>query len=139
MSRVWPVAAAVLLIGILATTAACGASAPNPPAAAPTTSDSPAASNAVPAAAPTARVIAVTFADGRSDRAADRIAVPLGEAVELTVTSDVADEVHLHGYDRSVLVPAGGSATLSFIADISGVFEVEIHESGELLAALEVS
>lgn len=138
LHRVRPVGAAALFIAILAT-AACGAPAPTPSAVAPTTSDSPAASNATPAAAPAAQVIAVTFADGRSDRATDRIAVPLGEAVELTVTSDVADEVHLHGYDRSVLVPAGGSATLSFVADISGVFEVEVHGSGELLTALEVS
>ncbi|MBW0092510.1 hypothetical protein I4I73_21995 [Pseudonocardia sp. KRD-184] len=138
MSRTSQVAAAALF-GALVLAAGCGAPPTNPPAIAPTTNDPTADSRAATTAVPTAQVIAVTFADGRSDRAADRIAVPLGEAVELTVTSDVADEVHLHGYDRSALVTAGGSATLSFTADIPGVFEIELEELGEPLARLEVS
>ncbi|QNG55901.1 hypothetical protein H6H00_28230 [Pseudonocardia petroleophila] len=127
------------LVGALVLTTGCGAPQATPPASAPTTTDPAADSRAMSTAVPTAAVIALTFADGRSDRAADRIAVALGEAVELTVTSDVADEVHLHGYDLSAPVTAGGSATLSFTADIPGVFEIELEESGEPLARLEVS
>jgi FtsP/CotA-like multicopper oxidase with cupredoxin domain len=123
------------ILGALVLTAGCGAPPPNPPAGAPTTTDPTADSRA----ATTAQVIAVTFADGRSDQAGDRIAVALGEAVQLTVTSNVADEMHLHGYDLSALVTAGGSATLTFTADIPGVFEIELEESGEPLARLEVS
>lgn len=37
-------------------------------------------------------------------------------------TSAVADEVHLHGHDEKVDVPANGTATLTFTATIPGIF-----------------
>ncbi len=40
------------------------------------------------------------------------------------VESDVADEIHVHGFDITKEVAAGGSASFSFPADIEGVFEV---------------
>jgi hypothetical protein len=67
-----------------------------------------------------------------------RFPVARGKTVELVVSSDVADEVHLHGYDRKVDVPAGGKATLSFVADVPGVFEVELEKSKVQIAQLEV-
>lgn len=68
-----------------------------------------------------------------------RAEVPLGSTVSLVVSGDTADEVHLHGYDRYLDVPAGGSATLTFTADIPGVFEVELHDQGLLLTQLQVT
>lgn len=70
---------------------------------------------------------------------AGRWSVPLGSTVEVVVGSDVADEVHLHGYDRSAFVTAGATATIRFDADVPGVFEVELEQSGTPLAQLEVS
>jgi hypothetical protein len=58
--------------------------------------------------------------------------------VRLRVVSDVADEIHLHGYDLKKDVPAGGSVTFSFTADIEGVFEVELEGRGEQIAQLTV-
>ncbi|WP_193345672.1 hypothetical protein [Blastococcus saxobsidens] len=55
------------------------------------------------------------------------------------VTSDVADEVHLHGYDVSAPVAPGEPATLTFDATIPGVFELELHEVGEELLSVQVS
>ena len=46
----------------------------------------------------------------------------------LVVKSDVADEVHLHGYDISRDVPAGGTVRISFTATLPGRFEVELEE-----------
>lgn len=68
-----------------------------------------------------------------------RYMVPLGSTVELVVASDRTDEVHLHGYDRSGFVTAGATTTLRFVADTSGVFEVEFEISGEQLGQLAVS
>lgn len=67
--------------------------------------------------------------------------VPLdpGTDVELIVTSDVDDHIHVHGYDIFQDVTAGGSATLTFTADIPGVFEVELEDSGTHLVELQVS
>lgn len=65
--------------------------------------------------------------------------VTLGSEVVLRITSDVADDVHLHGYDLETEVPAGGTGELRFTADAPGVFEVEFHESGLLLLRLTVA
>lgn len=67
-----------------------------------------------------------------------RVRVQRGGVVALVVRSDVADEVHLHTYDRKVDVPAGGSATLSFTADQPGVFEAELESRGVQLVQFEV-
>jgi hypothetical protein len=62
-----------------------------------------------------------------------------GEAVRFSVRSDVADEVHVHGYDLSKEVPAGGTVTFSFTADIEGIFEVELEEQQEQIAELRIN
>ncbi len=58
--------------------------------------------------------------------------------MRLIVCSDVSDQVHVHGYDRGVEVPANGTATVEFVADRAGVFEVELERRGVQLAQLEV-
>ena len=61
-----------------------------------------------------------------------------GETIRLRFVSDVAEEVHIHGFDRYVQVPAGGTKTARFEASLEGIFEIESHGSGELLAKLEI-
>jgi hypothetical protein len=62
-----------------------------------------------------------------------------GDKVRIVVTSDTADELHLHEpYDISKDVEAGGSATLEFVADISGSTELELEDAGVLIGNLEV-
>ena len=68
-----------------------------------------------------------------------RVAVPVGEHVTLVVTSDVADEVHVHGYDKEQELSPGQPAEIVFDATIPGVFEVELHEAGTTLLSLQVS
>jgi hypothetical protein len=62
-----------------------------------------------------------------------------GDEVRFRVSSNRADEVHVHGYDVEQEIPAGGSATLSFPAEIEGIFEVELHESEAQIAELRVN
>jgi transposase-like protein len=62
----------------------------------------------------------------------------MGSPVDLVVTTDVADEVHLHGYDRRADVASGGTATITFVADRSGVFEAELESRGAQLVQMEV-
>ena len=62
-----------------------------------------------------------------------------GEQVRFKVDSDVADEVHVHGYDLMKDVPAGGSVSFSFPAEIEGIFEVELEDRGEQIAELRVN
>ncbi len=62
-----------------------------------------------------------------------------GEEVQFTVDSDVADEIHVHGYDLMKDVPAGGSVSFSFPAEIEGIFEVELEGRKEQIAELRVN
>lgn len=64
--------------------------------------------------------------------------VPSGEQVTIRVRSDVEDEVHVHTYDLMVDVAPGSPAEISFTADIPGVHEVELEQSGTVLLELEV-
>jgi hypothetical protein len=61
-----------------------------------------------------------------------------GDTVRLRFASDAASEIHIHGYDEYVDVPAGGTARTRFEADAEGIFEIEDHGTGALLARLEV-
>lgn len=58
--------------------------------------------------------------------------------VVLRVTSDIAEEIHLHGYDLVAKVAAGSTAELRFDPKIPGVFELEFHQSGKKLGELEI-
>lgn len=62
-----------------------------------------------------------------------------GDEIRFRVSSNQADEVHVHGYDVEEEIPAGGSATLAFPADIEGIFEVELHGSETQIAELRVN
>ena len=62
----------------------------------------------------------------------------LGKPVVIKVTADIADEVHLHGYDKAADVGPGKIATIAIVADKPGIFEVELHEKGLKLFELEV-
>jgi len=61
-----------------------------------------------------------------------------GERARFTVASDIADEVHVHGYDIKRDVAAGGTASFSFPASIEGIFEVELEGRGVQLAQVRV-
>ena len=68
-----------------------------------------------------------------------RQTVSKGDHVVLVVTSDVADEIHLHGYDKSKDVSAGGTIRLPFTATLPGRFEVELEQRGVQIADLTVN
>jgi cytoskeletal protein RodZ len=62
-----------------------------------------------------------------------------GDEVLLVVTSDVADEVHLHGYDLPAAVAPGQPARIRFDANLVGEFEIELEERGVPIGNLVVS
>jgi len=62
-----------------------------------------------------------------------------GDQVRFKVDSDVADEIHVHGYDLMKDVPAGGTVSFSFTAEIEGIFEVELEGRKEQIAELRVN
>ncbi|MGY1771624.1 hypothetical protein [Blastococcus sp. SYSU D00813] len=130
--------AALLLTGCAGTSPeeAAGSSAPS--SAASSAADGPTGQS--PAAAPSVAgtQLAVEVTGGQASGDTGRVPVGLGEQVSLTVTGDAADELHLHGYDLTAQLVPGEPAVLTFVADIAGVFEVELHDAGTVLLSLQV-
>ena len=67
-----------------------------------------------------------------------RFSVRRGREVVLVVTSELADHVHLHGYDLMADVAPGAPGTIRFTADAPGRFEIELEDRGLPIAELEV-
>lgn len=88
---------------------------------------------------PRARTETVTVRGGRAVGGVERLEYEKDEPVRFVVRSDVSDEVHVHGYDISKDVAAGGSARFDFRATLEGVFEIELESRGEQIAELVVS
>ncbi len=61
-----------------------------------------------------------------------------GRQVVFVVKSELADEVHLHGYDLTADVAPGEPATIRFKATAPGVFEAELESRSLPIAELEV-
>lgn len=136
-------ARACALTAVLVAPAACsdgdggttGASATVPATTA--TGAAPPASTAT--TAPEAvRLIEVTYAGGQVAGGAQRASVRRGELVRIRVTSDVADEVHVHTYDVRAAVAPGQPVQLDLVASIPGRHEVELEAKHRQLLVLEV-
>ena len=61
-----------------------------------------------------------------------------GDTVRFRVTSDTPEEVHIHGYDIAKDLEPGKVTTVSFPADITGIFEIEYEGQGKQIAELRV-
>lgn len=70
--------------------------------------------------------------------APETLKVTVGDEVSIIVTTDEADELHLHGYDLSLDLVNGVSGELSFMANITGKFGLELHHNELELGELEV-
>ena len=76
---------------------------------------------------------------GGTVEAPERPSATQGGEVLIVVRADVADEVHVHGYDLMADVAPGEPARIRFVADVAGVFEVELEEAGRVLFQLEIT
>jgi ABC-type glycerol-3-phosphate transport system substrate-binding protein len=123
----------LLAAGVLAL-AGCGGSSSST-STSPTTSTSPGTTTtgtttAGAAATTTANApvtIRVLVKGGKPVGGIQRATVKKGQTVAIVVHSDVADEVHVHGYDLHKDVSAGGTVRIAFPATIVGEFEAELE------------
>ncbi|WP_426363110.1 hypothetical protein [Streptomyces sp. E-08] len=106
------------------------------PSASPSAS-TPSPSSSAPPADP-GRTVTLTITGTTVQPPPSRIELKKGERLTLRVTSDRADTLHVHGYDRELPLSPGAPATLTLTADRTGLFEVETHESGLVLTQLVV-
>lgn len=64
-----------------------------------------------------------------------------GQTVELTIVNpDSHDDVHLHGYDLSTgVIDKGQAGVITFTATKTGEFDIESHETEEVVSILKVT
>lgn len=80
----------------------------------------------------------ITIEDGRVVGGPQEISAEVGSEVGFVVISDVAEEIHVHGYDLFFDLIPGEPAEVTFTADIPGIFEIELEGSHQLIFELEV-
>jgi copper(I)-binding protein len=133
-------------VAALALTGCAGSSAPAAPSPAASTAISTPSASA--SATPTAgrrptlpavdQTIHITYAGGKVSGVSAVVKVKQNSTVALIVTSDVADEVHLHGYNKMADVTKGGTVTIVFKATLPGKWEVELEKLKHRLVFLQV-
>jgi hypothetical protein len=89
-----------------------------------------------PTAPPPPAQVRITVRDGKPVGGIRRVTVGRGRRVILIVTSNVADHVHLHGYNVFRDVAPGRPARLPFRATIVGTVEVELEDRHVPLARI---
>ena len=106
------------------------------PSAPPGTADLP---PAPPVSSDVPIVITAVVGSGTGPDTIERVL--LGSVVTITITNPAsADEFHLHGYDLGdgQEFEAGQAASFTFTADRVGTFELESHETSQVLLVVEV-
>jgi hypothetical protein len=83
-------------------------------------------------------VVEAKVTGNQVETASRRVRIDLGQKVRVQVEADRAEEVHVHGYDLKGDVAPGKPAVIDFTANVPGVFEVELEESGLKLFELQV-
>jgi hypothetical protein len=80
----------------------------------------------------------VVVAGGEPKGGIQELTYIAGEPIRFRVESDVADEVHFHGYDVGKEVEAGGTVNFDVPATIPGIFEVELEDAKQQIAEVTV-
>ena len=142
-----PAVPSALLLGALLTACAgtsptaapaTGAAAPTAVPTVATTSPRPTIATSPVPATQEVTELSLVLADGAVTGDTPLARLTVGRPVRLTVTSDVADELHLHGVDQTLRIEPGASAVLAFTPASPGRFEVELHEARRVLTRLQV-
>jgi hypothetical protein len=77
--------------------------------------------------------------DGVKTEGLDTISVRVGEPVRFEVEADIADEIHVHGYDLLFETIPDEEVLVEFVADATGIFEVELEGLGLPIVDIEVT
>jgi hypothetical protein len=139
-----PTGLATAALALLALTACSDGDPAASPTSAPVTT--PPASTSAPATTPPATyppgctspppvpagaVLATATISGKTVSTPNKeYATRIGSRFHLVITADVADEVHVHSYDRKADTKPGCPVVLDFQATIPGTVEVELEEAG---------
>lgn len=89
---------------------------------------------------PATSTLSVTLevAAGQPVGGVKRIETTTGSTVQLKVTSDEPDTIHVHGYEVEIPVGPTLDGEAEFVANLPGTYEIETHASPNVIAQLVV-
>lgn len=82
--------------------------------------------------------VSIVVENGQPRGGPSEITVTKGEEIRIDVSSDIEEQLHLHGYDVAKPIAAGGKAEFRVPATLEGVFELELENSAVPLAEISV-
>ena len=82
--------------------------------------------------------IEITFKGGTVTPNGERVAVPMGQEIDLVITADRPGELHVHSTPEQELSYEAGTSTLPLVIDQPGIVEVESHDPALVIVQLEV-
>lgn len=124
----WAAVGAVVLVS------ACGTTDSSPTTEPPTSSTASGAE-----AAPAGPALDITIAGGTVTPANAELEASVGQPITLTVTSDAADELHVHAVpEHTFAVRPAADQVFEFTVDIPGRVEVELHELHRTVVTIQV-
>lgn len=85
-----------------------------------------------------AMAIDVTRENDRFTPNGERVDVEIGQPLTITITSDVAGELHVHSVPEQEIAYDAGTSEHEITIDRPGVVEVESHEPDLIVLQLEV-
>jgi plastocyanin len=132
-----PLTWAALAAPIALALAACGSSGDDPAISSTSTTSTSSTSSSSSSSSPSAsssssssasgRTIAITVKGSTVTPAPTTVDLAVGEQLTLTVTSDHADQLHIHGFEVEKDLVAGTPTTVTLTGAQPGVYEVETH------------
>lgn len=85
-------------------------------------------------------MVTITEKDGSISASSDLVQADAGQKVMFMVTSDQADEIHVHSDpEHEFEVKPGPEQTFTFTVDTPGTVEVESHGLDQTILKLEIS
>jgi hypothetical protein len=82
--------------------------------------------------------IEITFEGDTVDPNGERVAVPMGQEIDLVITADRPGELHVHSTPEQEVAYEAGTSTHSLVIDQPGIVEVESHDPALVVVQLEV-
>ena len=87
----------------------------------------------------TGLVIDITIANGQVTPTNATFAAKVSEPITLRVTSDAADELHVHSVpDHKFAITVAADQTFQFNVDVPGNVDVELHHLDRTVATIQV-
>jgi plastocyanin len=88
---------------------------------------------------PAGLVVDITISNGTVTPANAELDAKVGQPITFRVTSDAADELHVHSVpDHEFEVEAKPNQTFQFSVDVPGQVEVELHKLDRTVATIQV-